>query len=185
MTKYILHGGFDPKKAPVQEDDAFFTEILNDVFGDQNLLLVYFAERDEMVELRIKQDKESFTKIKGSRNLTFKIATNETFIQDCNWANIIYFHGGRTARLMQVLGKYKNLKDVFCDKIIAGDSAGVNALGQIFFSPASKVIGEGLRILPFKTVVHYKEGEPNPLTDIEPNLETLLLREYETVVKHF
>ncbi|MCE9548858.1 Type 1 glutamine amidotransferase-like domain-containing protein [Candidatus Nomurabacteria bacterium] len=184
MTKFVLHGGFDAGQAPIQEDDAFFTEILKDTSGNVNILLVYFAERTEMVELRTTQDKDSFNKNKGSQNLVFKVTSEETFIKDCEWADVIYLHGGRTARLMAVLEKYKNLNEVFLNKTIAGDSAGVNALGQVFFSPTSKTIGAGLKILPFKTVVHYKEGTPNPLADVEPNLETLFLREYETKVFH-
>jgi hypothetical protein len=70
------------------------------------------------------------------------------------------------------------------DKVVAADSAGVNALGQVFYSKSSKEIGKGLKLLPFKTVVHYEDGQPNPLADVEPDLETLLLREYETKVFH-
>ena len=182
MTKYILHGGFNKEKGDVQINNEFFQEILKDTSKNVKILLVYFAEREEMIPLRIEQDKKELNKNKGSKILNFKIAREETFLEDCIWADVIYLHGGRTIKLMGVLKNYKNLDRVFRDKTIAGDSAGVNALGQIFFSPALKMTGEGLKILPFKTVVHYKEGTPNPLEDIEPNLETLFLKEYETKV---
>lgn len=184
MTKFVLHGGFD-REIPVQEDDEFFKEMLADTPEDVKLLLVYFAEQDEKVPARIEQDKAQFNKIKGSKNVHFKVASEETFLQDCAWADVIYLHGGRTGRLMEALKKYQNLGHVFSGKIIASDSAGVNVLGQLFYSKNSKEIGEGLRILPFKVVVHYIDGAPNPLADVEPDLETLQLREYETVVKNY
>ncbi len=182
MTKFILHGGFNKEKGPVQEDDEFFKETLKDAPENTKILLVYFAEREEMVQLRIEQDKEQLTKNQGSKKLDLRIASEETFIQDCKWADVIYLHGGRTVKLMEVLKKFQNLGQVFYGKIIAGDSAGANALGQLFYSKGSKEIGEGLRILPFKTIVHHADGTLNPLENMEPNLETLFLREYETKV---
>lgn len=180
MNKFILHGGFSVEKFPAQEDDNFFKEILKDTQEDAKILLVYFAEREEMVSLRIEQDKESFNKNKESKKLEFKVTSPESFLEDCEWANVIYLHGGRTARLMEKLEKYKNIEQIFSGKTIAADSAGVNVLAQISYGKNSKEIKEGLKVLPFKVVVHYIEGDPNPLKDIEPNLETVFLKEYET-----
>lgn len=186
MTKFILHGGFNKERGLLQEDDKFFQEILKDAPKDMKILLVYFAEREEMVQLKIEQDKEQFGKNnKELKNLNFKVASEETFIQDCEWADVIYLHGGRTVKIMEVLKKYQNLGQVFSGKIIAGDSAGANVLGQSFYSKNSKVIGEGLKILPFKIVVHCEDGMPNPLEQVKPELETIFLHEYETKVFSF
>lgn len=186
MTKFILHGGFSGGKSPIQEDDKFFQEILKDTSENIKILLVYFAEREEIVPLRIEQDKEQLNKNnKELKNLNFKVASEETFIEDCAWADIIYLHGGKTVKLMEVLKNYSSLERVFSGKIIAGDSAGANALGQFFFSKNSNIIGEGLKILPFKIVVHYEDGFPNPLAQVSPELETVFLCEYETRVFNF
>ena len=180
MNKFILHGGFSIEKFPAQEDDNFFQEILKDIQEDVKILLVYFAEREDMVSLRIEQDERSFDKCRGSKKLEFKVASPESFLEDCKWANVIYLHGGRTAKLMDKLEKYKNIKQIFSGKTIAADSAGVNVLAQISYGKNSKEIKEGLKVLPFKVVVHYIDGDSNPLRDIEPNLETVFLKEYET-----
>ncbi len=182
MTKYVLHGGFSAEKFPAQEDDAFFQEILKDAPDNAKVLLVYFAERDEMVELRIEQDKASFNKNKSSKKVEFRVATQENFLEDCRWANVIYLHGGRTIRLMEKLSIFKNIEELFLNKIVAADSAGVNTLAQVSYGKNSKEIKEGLKILPFKTVVHYIDRDPNPLIDVEPTLDTVFLREYETKV---
>jgi peptidase E len=110
------------------------------------------------------------------------VASEGTFVNDCLLADVIYLHGGNTVKIMEVLKRYQNLEQVFSDRIIAGDSAGVNVLGQLFYSKNSKEIGEGLKILPFKILVHYVDGAPNPLAQIEPDLETFFLHEYETKV---
>ena len=182
MTKFVLHGGFSIKKFPAQEDNEFFQEILKGTLEDVKILLVYFAEREDIIPLRIEQDKKSFDENKVSKNLEFKIASEENFLEDCKWANVIYLHGGRTVKLMEKLKKYKNIEQTFSGKTIAGDSAGVNVLAQFSFGKNSKEIKEGLKILPFKVVVHYMDGDPNPLKDVEPTLETIFLREYETKV---
>lgn len=183
MTKFVLHGGFNKERGFIE--DSFFQEMLKDAPAASNVLLVYFAEREEMLELRIAQAKEQFNRNKGSRDLEVRIASEDAFLGDCAWADVIFLAGGRTTKLMEALAKYQDLGQVFSGKIIGGDSAGANALGHLFYSKSSKEIGEGLKIIPLKVVVHYSEGSPNPLADVQPELETLFLQEYETVVKEY
>lgn len=180
MTKFVLHGGFNKEEGFIK--DEFFQEMLKDSPENTKALLVYFAENDEKRPLRIEQGKNGFEKNKGPKNIEIKIASSDTFIDDCKWADIIYFSGGRTTQLMEALKIYTNLDEVFKGKTIGGDSAGANFLGKYFYSKSSKEIGEGLGILPVKVLVHYSDDVPNPLGDIEPGLETVFLHEYETKV---
>ncbi|MFA6392884.1 MAG: Type 1 glutamine amidotransferase-like domain-containing protein [Candidatus Paceibacterota bacterium] len=180
MTKFILHGGFDKNIEYIR--DEFFQETLKDTSADVKIFLVFFAEFEEYLELRIEQCKGQFNKNKGSKNLEFKIASEENFLEGCEWADVIFLSGGRTVNLLESLKKFQNLSQIFKDKIIAGDSAGANALGHSFYSRKTKEINQGLGILPFKIIVHYTEDMGNPLEEVEPNLETILLHEYETKV---
>ena len=181
-TKLILHGGFNKVNGPVQRDDAFFQEIFKDVPEEAKVLLVYFAEKEEKVASRILEDKEEFSKNCGAKNPQYKVATEATFEEDIRWADVVYLHGGKTVKLMEIIRKFRNLGELFLGKTIAGDSAGANSLCRVFFSKNSKEIGEGLGILTLKIVVHYEDGQPNSLENVEPQLETLFLREYETKV---
>lgn len=176
-TKFILHGGFSPGKK--QQDDKFFQEMLKDTNDDVKILLVYFAESDEKVQLRTDEDTESFNKNKDSKDIQLRVASERTFEEDCVWADVIYLHGGKTAKLMESLIKYPNINQMLSGKTIAGDSAGAHALGKWFYSKNSKVVGKGLGTLPFKITAHYENGTHNPLAAFEPELETLLLHEYE------
>ena len=181
-TKFILHGGFSREHYPLQEDDAFFGEIFKDAPDNIQMLLVYFAEREDMLSLRIRQDTQQCIKNSGSKKIEFRVAIEEAFERDCAWAHVIYFHGGATAKLMAVLEKYPDIKEMLAGKIIAGDSAGANSFAHVYFSKNAQAIGSGLGILPFKIVAHYEEGISNPLADVESQYETLFLKEYETKV---
>ncbi len=118
-TKFVLHGGFDKERGPAQENDAFFAEMLKDTPEDVKILLVYFAVREEKVELRTGQDKGQLNKNNSAKkNLDFKVATAENFIEECGWADVIYLHGGETVKIMEVLKNYKNLEEVFSGTIV-------------------------------------------------------------------
>jgi hypothetical protein len=182
MTKFVLHGGFNKEIGFIK--DGFFQEMLKDVPQDTKVLLVYFAESEEMKPIRTEQGINQFEKNRDLRNIEIKITSPDTFIEDCKWADVIFFSGGRTMRLMEVLKKYKGLDEIFKGKTIGGDSAGANFLGLYFYSKGSQEVGKGLGILPVKIFVHYKDDIPNPLAEIEPDLETVFLREYEIKVFH-
>jgi len=176
-SKFILHGGF--AQGEKQRDDLFFQEMLKDTPDSVKILLVYFAEPEEKVQLRTEQDQEELNTNRGLKQLTFKVATETSFREDCSWAEVIYLHGGKTIKLMESLNNYQNIAQMFLGKIVAADSAGAHVLGRFFYSKNSKTIGKGLGILPLKIMAHYEGDMPNPLIDVEPGLETLLLHEYE------
>jgi len=180
MTKFVLHGGFDKNISYIK--DEFFQETLRDTPPDVKIFLVFFGELDEYLELRIKQCKDQFENNKGSKNLDFKMATEENFLEGCAWADVIFLSGGRTIKLIEKLKKFENLKQIFDKKTVVGDSAGVNVLGEIFYSKKTKEISKGLGILPFKIVVHYTEDMGNPLAEINSEVKTLFLHEYEIKV---
>lgn len=177
MTKYILHGGFDKNISYIK--DEFFQQTLKDTRDTVKIFLVFFAELDEYLELRIKQCKDQFNNNKGSKTLEFKMASEENFLEGCAWADVIFLSGGRTAKIIEKLKNFQNVEQVFSGKIVAGDSAGANVLSQLCYSKKSKETTKGLGIIPFKIIVHYTEDMGNPLAEFEPNLETLFLHEYE------
>ncbi len=182
-TKFVLHGGFNKEIGYIK--DQFFREALKDTGPDVKIFLVFFAEMQEHLELRITQCKEQFNNNKDAKNLEFKMATKENFSEGCVWADVIFLSGGRTVALYEALKEFPDLKQLFGNKTVAGDSAGVNVLGRLSYSRKTKEINQGLGILPYKILVHYSEEMGNPLADSEPDTETLFLREYETIVKYY
>ena len=182
-TKFVLHGGFNKEKGYIK--DEFFREALKDTGPDVKIFLVFFAEMQEHLVLRIKQCKEQFNNNKCAKNLEFQMATKENFSEGCAWADIIFLSGGRTVTLWEALKEFPNLKQLFKNKTVVGDSAGVNVLGRLSYSRKTKEINQGIGILPYKILVHYSGEMDNPLADSEPDTETLFVHEYETIVKYY
>lgn len=179
MTKIILHGGFKPGES--QEDDAFFGEILKTAPQNAKVLLVYFAKEEDRIQKNYKEDVEQFTKNQGDKHVALEIARKDDFIQQVLGSDVIYLHGGRTEKLLNALKEFPDFAKSVQGKIIAGDSAGANVLGAVFYS-GSMGIGEGLGILPVKMICHYTEENKDKLLTIKPELETIFLKEYETKV---
>lgn len=175
-TKYILHGGF--QKGP-QANDSFTKEILKTAPQESNILLVYFAERPEAISTRNEEDLAQFNKNKGNKILHFQTANEENFIEQIKWADIIYLHGGRTLRLLETLKKFPNFGESIKAKIVAGDSAGANALTISFYSRSADSVFDGLSILPIKLICHYSDEYKNIFKDETPNTKIIFLPEYQ------
>lgn len=175
-TRFILQGGF-PKDGK-QENDAFFSEILNTAPETVKILLVLFGKEEDRIEKNTKEDIEQFTKNGGDRKLSFEVATEDQFIEQIQRSDIIYFHGGHTGKLLETLKKLPDFKETIQGKIVGADSAGVNVLCVVFYSLRMGV-GEGLGIVPIKVICHCTEENKNKLNDIRPELETVFLFELQ------
>lgn len=177
-TKYILHGGF--RKGEIHEDNShFYAEILKDAPQYAKILLVCFAKDDDRIPLATTKVMDELNKNKWQKSLDFEIANDSTFIEQISSADIIYFHGGTTAKLLAVLKKFSDLKRLFEGKIIAGESAGANVLAAFCYSPNADQVITCLGILPIKIIPHYCEAYKGKLDDVGHGLETVLLPEYK------
>ena len=182
-TTFILHGGFTPKMA--QEDDAFFGKILKSAPRNPKILLVYFAKEEDRIPKNRAEDIAQFEKNKEDKIISFETANEKNFPDQVAQADIIYFHGGKSLKILETLSKYHNLKSMFQGKVVAGDSAGANILSVCFYSQSSDRISEGLGILPIKLIPHYSETQKNKLRELKEHhleLETVVLSEYQMKV---
>ena len=177
-TKFILHGGFTPGK--VDEDNSkFFTEILKDAPERAKILLVCFAKDEERVIPATTKITAEFNKNKWQKEITFEVANEKSFLEQIKSADVVYFHGGKTLKLLEALKKFHELKGLLKGKIIAGESAGANICGEFFYSPNSDSVGGGLGFLPIKIIPHYSEKYKGKLDNVGNGLELLPLEEYE------
>lgn len=177
-TKFILHGGFTKGKTE-ENNGEFYAEILKDAPEESKILLVCFAKDDERVPIATERVKIEFNKSKWQNELTFEIASEGLFIEQIKSADVIYFHGGTTLKLLEALKKFPNLKDSLNGKIVAGESAGANVFGKFFYSPSADKVDEGLGFLPLKIIPHYSETYKGKLDSVGKDLELLSLPEYE------
>lgn len=177
-TKFILHGGTTKGRAD-EKDSKLYAEILREAPQNPKVLLVFFAKEDERVEASAKKVTAEFERNKWQAVIRFERATKASFEQQVRAADVIYFHGGKTLRLLEALKDFPNLKNSLKGKIVAGESAGANMLAEFYYSPSSDKIGEGLGILPLKIIPHYLDQYRGKLDRIGTGLEEVRLREYE------
>lgn len=158
MTKFILHGGNTGVEN--KDNNAFFSEFTKDFSNTKsvNILLVYFSRNEsKWVDLE-KQDIEKITKFSKNKNIIFKTAKEDIFEEQMKKADVIYFRGGDTYKLLEKLIKIKNLKSLFDNKIVIGSSAGACVLGKYFYDNDYDKLDNGLGMVDYKIFCHYDES---------------------------
>lgn len=190
MTKFILHGGYT---STVNElNRTFYEEIARDVPDQGTILLCYFASKDDDNSGRFKEDSDRIKQQSHGKQFTFIEAKEDNFIDQLKLSDALYFRGGSTPKLLAALSKYDGFKDLLGGKTVAGSSAGAYVIGKLsaFHDDESGgKVREGLGLLPLRVVTHYesKDLPPNPealelLMSTEPELETVLLKDFEWTV---
>jgi peptidase E len=177
-TTYILHGG--KAQDTNFQNDLFFKEILQRTKLDNiKVLLVHFAGNPERAQLNKQIDSDQFERNKKDKNIEIQIATKEKFIEQMSWADVIYFGGGTTVKLLEELKDFSDLKTHFEGKVIAGESAGANILATLCYSKSGGGIIKCLGILPVFVYPHFEKDSPPPVEQIPDNLQKLFLSNYE------
>jgi peptidase E len=175
-TTFILHGGFDRNKN--EENLEFYQDILSYSSDKVKILLVCFATEDEKVDQKVAKLKNRFQKVSGNKILSFEVANRSDFRTQIQVADIIYFCGGQTFRLLGVLKEFPALKDWIKEKVLVGESAGANVWGKYFYSPNADKIEKGLGFIPIKIIPHFVPKYAHLLDKVETNLQELNLPEY-------
>ena len=150
---FILCGGYEWKSEIKMKKLAKFT--LNR-FQKPKILDVWFAMKEEKY---IKYD-NIFEEIYKNNEMLFerKIATQQNFIEECKWADVINIHGGSSDLLFPLMQKY-DLSVLYEDKIVIGSSAGAKFLSSYSPNWNGKGLRKGSEILPLNVIVHYGDEE--------------------------
>ncbi|MCA3244193.1 MAG: Type 1 glutamine amidotransferase-like domain-containing protein [Alphaproteobacteria bacterium] len=179
MTTFLLHGGLTSKQCSNNRD--FYVEMASRVKKNGIWLGCYFASDETRKKKKFLSDKRKILRsVKHKIECIF--AEPQKFEQQLAKADMIYFAGGTTLKLMDELKRYKNLKNLLqqCN-VVAGSSAGMNILGKEWLGKSSQ--GKGLGLLPMSMVVHYGAPEyANQHKNITLPAPILKLRETQFVV---
>lgn len=157
----------------------FYRQILNHAPEGAKILLVCFAKDDSRVPIATERVMDEFNKNKWQKEIALTVASEERFIEQATFSDVIYFHGGSTLRLLDALKKIPSLMDLLRGKIIAGESAGANVFAKFYYSRSVDDVNEGLGFLPLKIICHYSEIYSDKLDTVGTDLELLLLPEYQ------
>ncbi len=154
MTKYILNSGGlrnNPEKAI-----KFNREIVKNLGKNPRVLSCYFAIARERWEGKYSQFCETFLQSMEEGVVPkIELAFPDKFIEQVKNSDAIIIHGGDDVLVLHYLSNY-NLSLIWQDKVVAGISAGSNALVKYFWTCDWRQVKEGLGILPIKFIPHYK-----------------------------
>lgn len=153
MTHYVLAGGADRRVDGY--GDKLADVVKQWVTGPVKILSCQFSKPPEGWPDDMKNWTLWFHQYFG-QDAEVQLALPETFLDQVDWADIIYFHGGRTASLLGILNNFPNIEENFKDKVIVGSSAGTNYLSKTYFSPKQNEVNIGSGIVPLNTIVHYE-----------------------------
>jgi glycosyltransferase involved in cell wall biosynthesis/peptidase E len=176
-TKVILHGGNSGKQN--DNNDLFFKEILKNSSKQARILLVFFAREESEYKRLFNEISEQFNKNRGFIKIKLQIAYEKDFITQVQQSDIVYIHGGKTLKLLNVLKKYSTLTDILKGKIVSGESAGAYVLSTCFYSKSEGGVFSGLGLVPAKIICHYTGINEDKLDQYDKNLKKLLLKDYQ------
>lgn len=162
MTKYILHGGYSTKA--VDRGRGFF-EAMIEGFESPLVLECLFAREEADWQAAFDKDAEFARTNYPERDVHMKLARPETFLDQMKAADIVYFRGGRTSRLLEVLQQQHGFQELFGGKTIVGSSAGANMLSHFYWGLDDPGLRQGLGLVPAKALVHYRSDYNSPNVD--------------------
>lgn len=190
MTKFILHGGFTRRDNELNR--SFYEEFTRDIPDEAEILLVYFASRSHDTQEIFEEMSGKFQEHAPNKTFTFTKAIQEHFLEELTRSDAVYFHGGDTNKLIEILRRYPDLKPLIEGKTIAGSSAGAYILATLGASHAEDRMREGLGLVPLRVVCHFESPEMPPaegavslIRNTAPELELVLLKDCEWRVFRF
>jgi peptidase E len=185
MTKFILVGGY-PHKA-LDGGRTFLEELVKGFNQPVRVLVCLFARPREDWEKAFNQDKDFYTKYLHNIKFVLTLADPDNFIEQIENSDAIYIRGGDTRLLMSVLQKTGDWVSKLKGKTVAGSSAGADLFAKYFYDLDYLEFGEGLGLLPVKTLVHFGSDYNSPnihwehvhkiLKEYKEDLEILKLSE--------
>ncbi len=153
-TKYILHGGYTNEDN--EQNRSYFAEMMNSVPKGGNILLVYFASNIDDVEQKYKKDAARLQSFTTDKQIRTTIATDKNFINEIKDADVIYFRGGDTQKLMATLDSHPDFLESVQGKTVSGSSAGAYVLSKYYFSNSQHKVKEGYGCIPARVACHYR-----------------------------
>ena len=156
MTKYILNSG-GLKNFP-EKDIKFSQEIIKNLGKTPRILFCYFAIPKEYWEEKFTRHAGHFLElIDKDIKPKFELALPEKFSDQIKNNDAVIINGGGDELLLDHLKQY-NLPELWEGKVVAGSSAGSDALVEQFWACDRRLVMNGLGILPIKFISHYKSS---------------------------
>lgn len=177
MIKYILVGGYVHKAQ--DGGRAFCNELVRNIDKKPvRILDCMFARKLDSWQESIERDKIFFSKF--IKNFELKLADPDNFTKQVKNSDIIYLRGGYTSPLLESLKKDISWVKELDGKVLAGTSAGADAIAKYYCVLKTHRVGDGLGLLPIKFIPHWKSDySGDEVRDIDWDSELKKLKEYK------
>jgi peptidase E len=156
MTKYILNSGGlrrHPEKAK-----EFNLEVVKGLGNTPLILFCFFATPRERWEEKFADYSSRFLEsMPAGVAPKIELALPEKFVDQLKNSDAVIINGGDDNLLLHYLKQY-DLPAAWQGKVVAGSSAGSDALVKHFWTCDWRKCLDGLGILPIKFIPHYKSG---------------------------
>lgn len=155
-TRVILGGGFLSKSQ--DGGKAFCEEVAKNHESPVRMLHVMFAQEENTWAATSARYTQLFETMVPQKKIESHTAEPVSLEGQIESADVVLFHGGSPALLLEFLTNPAVLKEALAGKTVVGISAGVYALSAFFLDvspqgePRAK---EGLGVVPVKTATHH------------------------------
>ncbi len=189
MTTFILHGGYTRERN--DSNLGFYREIVKRLPHRATIVLSYFASTDEKkIPQTFADHCELLREAAPEKELTFVQASKHDLRWQLSRADALLLNGGDNDKLIEVLKRYPDFKELIEGKTVAGSSAGAHALSTFYYSNDDGKVGEGLGVMGVRVICHfeskqYKNAHHEPgtilalMNEYPKELDLITLRDYE------
>lgn len=154
MIKYVVQSGGIRNQPELKKQ--FHQELAAGFGNTPKFLLCNFAQGREYWEQKFLGYSDSIRQdMPDGVEPSFVLAMPDQLIEQCQQADVIYFHGGDD-HLIQYWMRQYDISNLFKDKVVATNSAGSNMLSTHYWTCDWRKCGDGLGILPIKFIPHFK-----------------------------
>lgn len=154
MTKFILVGGY-VQKAP-DGGRAFCEELVKDFSEPIKILDCVFARLPTVWGETFAKDKDFLKTQLPGKKIELKLAEFDMFVDQINWADVVYFRGGSSEELVKSLQQCSGWEKNIQNKTVAGTSAGADALSKYYYGLDNLEVRDGLGLVPVKMIPHFR-----------------------------
>lgn len=177
MIKYILVGGFVHKAQ--DGGRAFCEELIKGIDKKPvKILDCMFARKREDWQESIERDNTFFSKF--IKDFELELADPNKFTEQVKNSDVIYLRGGHDSPLIELLSKNIGWIKELEGKVLAGTSAGGDAIAKYYCVINTNMVGDGLGLLPIKFIPHWNSDySDDEVKDIDWGEELKKIKGYK------
>lgn len=167
MTKYILNSG-GSSKYPAKAQ-GFYREVVAGLGSSPRVLMCYFAQPREHWETRYADHTVRCTQtMEEGVQPVYQLAMPAMFAEQLQWCDAVVISGGDDTLLQHYLRQY-DLPVAWAGKVVAGSSAGANALATYYWTCDWRELQQGLGVVPVAFLPHFRSdfGTKDPRGPID------------------